>query len=123
MIVPIGVWALVAWSQDRDLLPLWLIVLCTVNVALFAISLTLLYVNTWRRTALVLDRRRDRLAYMIRINPLFVMVWWVVWLIPLAMGFWMYLRDGGRVWERTEKINANEALIHDKASGRAEGVG
>ena len=116
---PIGVWAILAWSNDRDLLPLWLIVLCTVNVALFVVSLTLLYINTWKRTALVLDRRGERIAYMLRINPLFVMIWWAVWLIPLWLGFWMYRRDGGRVWERTQKINANEALIHGKTVHRA----
>lgn len=120
---PIGAWAIFAWLSERNILPFWLVVLCIVNVVLFAIFLTLLYINTWKRTALVLERRGDRIAYMLRINPLFVMIWWVVWLIPLWLGFWMWQRDGGRVWERTQKINANEALIHAKLGTRTGVVG
>lgn len=112
---PIGAWAIWAWSQDADILPLWLVWLSTINVIAFVISLTALYVNTWGRTRLVLERRRDRIAYMLRVNPLFILVWWVIWLVPLWLGFWMYLRGGGLVWERTEKINANEALIVSQA--------
>jgi glycosyltransferase XagB len=113
--IPIGIWAVAAWVRDADILPIWLTVLCTVNLIAFAVSLTCLYASTWRRTALVLDRRRDRIAYMLRVNPIFVMAWWVVWLIPLGLGLGMVLRDGGRVWERTEKINANEELIRSQA--------
>jgi glycosyltransferase XagB len=116
---PIGVWAIVAWTRDADILPMWLVALCLMNVVFFVGSLTALYVNTWKRTRLVLNRRRDRLAYMLRINPLFVMIWWVMWLIPLAIGMRMWLRDGGLVWERTEKINANEALIRDGVPARS----
>jgi cellulose synthase/poly-beta-1,6-N-acetylglucosamine synthase-like glycosyltransferase len=111
---PVGAWALIQWAQGADDLPLWLVILCTVNVIGFVLSLTALYLNTWRRTRLVLDRRRDRIWYMLRINPLFVMIWWVIWLVPLWLGFWMYMRQGGLVWERTEKINANEALIQSQ---------
>lgn len=108
---PIGIWAIWAWTRNADLMPTWLIWLATINVIAFVISLAALYVNTWKRTALVLSRRRDRIGYMLRINPLFILIWWVVWLVPLWLGFWMYVRGGGLVWERTEKINANEALI------------
>jgi cellulose synthase/poly-beta-1,6-N-acetylglucosamine synthase-like glycosyltransferase len=112
---PIGVWALAAWIGGADILPTWLTVLCAINLIAFAFSMTCLYVSTWRRTALVLEHRRDRIAYMLRINPLFIMLWWVAWLIPLALGLRMVLRDGGRVWERTEKINANEELLRSQA--------
>lgn len=112
---PIGLWALAMWIADTDALPNWLVTLCVINLIAFALSLTSLYVSTWRRTALVLHRRRDRLAYMLRINPLFIMLWWVAWLIPLTLGLGMVLRDGGRVWERTEKINANEDLVGSQA--------
>ena len=112
---PIGVWALAAWAGGADLLPRWLTILCVANVVAYVFSMTCLYVSTWRRTAMVLDNRRDRIAYMLRVNPLFIMIWWVVWLIPLALGLRMVLRDGGRVWERTEKINANEELVRSIA--------
>lgn len=108
---PIGVWAIWAWSRDADIMPTWLVWLSIINVIAFVVSLTALYVHTWKRTRLVLDRRRDRIGYMLRINPLFILIWWVVWLVPLWLGFWMYARGGGLVWERTEKVNANEALI------------
>jgi len=35
------------------------------------------------------------------------------WSIPLAIGFSMFVRDTGLVWERTEKINANHGLLQD----------
>jgi hypothetical protein len=78
-----------------------------------------LYLRTWERTALVLETRRERLAYMLRINPLFVAIWWVMWLAPLGIGLWMYLRDRGLVWERTEKVNANRELIEVSFGGAA----
>ena len=74
-------------------------------------SLTHLYVHTWRRAALVLPRRRDRVWYLLRVNPVFIMAWWLVWLIPLWIGFGMYLRDEGQIWERTEKSDANHTLV------------
>jgi len=112
---PIGVWALVEWWRGADLLPTWLVWLCVINTVAFVVSLTALYAHTWTRTALVLDRRRDRIAYMLKVNPLFLMVWWVIWLIPLWLGFWMAVSDGGRVWQRTEKINANERLVRARS--------
>ena len=51
---------------------------------------------------------------MLRVNPLFQMVWWLVWLIPLWIGFRMYLKEGGLVWHRTPKIDANHDLILSK---------
>jgi zona occludens toxin (predicted ATPase) len=44
------------------------------------------------------------------------MVWWLVWLIPLAIGFKMYLRDEGLVWERTEKSDANNELVRGEVA-------
>ncbi len=115
--VPIGVWALWRWYDHSSPLPLWLAPLVALNLYFFALSLTMLYIRTWQRTALVLDGFLPRIWYMLRVNPLFVMVWWVVWLIPLAIGFKMYLRDEGLVWERTEKSDANNELV--RAGARA----
>lgn len=108
---PIGVWALWRWYEETSPLTLWLLPLVAINLACFLLSMTVLYIRTWRRTALVLDSVWARLWYMARVNPVFIMVWWVVWLIPLAIGFKMYLRDEGLVWERTEKSDANNELV------------
>lgn len=107
---PSGVWAIVA-GMNSGLIPVWLVALSVVNLTAFSASLTSLYMSTWKRTGLVFDRTSDRLSYMLKINPVFLMIWWVVWLVPLWLGFWMYIRSGGLVWDRTEKINANESLI------------
>lgn len=116
---PIGAWALWTLVTGQNVLPLWLIVLGVANTLAFAVVMLGLYVNTWKRTALVLDGLGQRLAYMLRVNPLFVVAWWGLWLVPQAIGAWMYVRDLGQVWERTEKINANEELIQVHYGGAA----
>ena len=108
---PTGVWATWGFLRHQHLLPTWVVVLCAVNLIACAVSFAALYVHTWKRTALVLEGFWPRLKYMLRINPLFIALWWVVWLVPLAIGFWMYLHDKGQVWDRTEKVNANRNLI------------
>lgn len=112
--IPVGIWAIVKFAQGDSPLPLWTVILAGINVTLYAVSLVLLYTATWRRTALVLARRRDRLAYMALINPLFLFVWWLLWVVPLLIGWMMYRRDSGLVWERTEKIDANAALVRER---------
>jgi cellulose synthase/poly-beta-1,6-N-acetylglucosamine synthase-like glycosyltransferase len=113
---PTGIWVLWSYLDGVSAVPAWMISLCAINLSGFAISMISLYWQTWKRTALVLDSITERLWYMLRVNPLFIMIWWLVWLIPLWMGFRMYLRDRGLVWERTEKINANQQLIETKLS-------
>lgn len=109
--VPLGLWALVSWMTGTSSLPEWTLVLAALNVGAFAVSLTIQYVSTWKRTKLVLRTRRQRIRYMIRINPISAIIWWVLWLIPLFLGFRMYLQDEGLIWQRTEKIDANQKLI------------
>ena len=109
--LPTGLWALITFIDHRGPLPEWTLWLSAFNVAALVLSLVTLYWSTWKRTALVLDRRRDRLWYMIRVNPVSLMIWWLIWLIPLAIGWRMYRRDQGLVWDRTEKIDANAALV------------
>lgn len=116
---PTGAWGLWTFVSGSNLLPLPLVALCTFNLVAFAITMTALYARTWARTALVLGSLKGRLGYMLRVNPLFVAIWWAIWLIPLAIGLWMHLRDRGRVWERTEKINANKVLIEQDFGGLA----
>lgn len=109
--VPSGIWALLTYFAHHSVVPYWTIWVAGLNLTAFTISLLFQYVNAWRRTELVLDRWRDRVWYMIRVNPLSLMIWWVLWLVPLAIGLRMYLRDEGLVWERTEKIDANKELV------------
>ena len=109
--LPTGVWALWSFLHRTSPLPAWTLWLSGFNIIAFVISMTILYVRTWRRTALVLDLRSERILYMLRVNPISLMIWWVLWIIPLFIGFYMYLSDGGLVWQRTEKVDANHKLV------------
>jgi hypothetical protein len=80
--------------------------------------MVLLYLSVWHRTALVLERKRDRLRYLVRCNPVFLMIWGLIWIAPLWIGWRMYMKDGGLVWERTEKIDANNKLVRRVRGGQ-----
>ncbi len=112
--IPMGIWAAWRFYQGDDFLPLWLVILSIFNIVSFTLLIGGLYIRTWKRTDLVLDRKRDRIIYMLMVNPVFVMIWWCVWIIPLTLGFVMYLRDSGLTWQRTEKIDANNVLVRSK---------
>jgi len=109
--LPLGIWAAAAYFWGHAEIPDWMLLLGATNIWLFAFTMSLLYQRVWKRSALVLKRKRDRLWYMFRVNPLFILVWWLIWLIPLWIGFRMYLRDEGLIWERTEKRDANHTLV------------
>jgi glycosyltransferase XagB len=109
--IPIGVWALWTWLDGTFILPQWAVGLAAFNIATYVVMLLVLYWSTWKRTALVLTSVRSRLWYLLRVNPVFLSIWWLVWLVPLWIGYRMYVHDRGLVWERTDKINANEPLI------------
>jgi hypothetical protein len=78
------------------------------------------YVTIWKRTRYVLSRWLERLWYVLRINPFVLLVYWVVWSIPIMIGFLMFLTDKGKVWKRTEKVDANHELIRSKRRYFAE---
>lgn len=109
--LPVGIWALVTWALGTGPLPQWTYVLAGINMAIYVVLMGSQYWLTWKRTALVLHRRRDRLWYLLRVNPVFVWIWWFIWLVPLWIGWNMYRRDHGLTWERTEKIDANAQLV------------
>ncbi|MGY4399002.1 cellulose synthase/poly-beta-1,6-N-acetylglucosamine synthase-like glycosyltransferase [Sphingomonas sp. UYAg733] len=111
----VGAWAMWRLLSGTGPLPLWTIILSSANVLAWLLSLVLLYRSIWIRTALVLERRRDRLRYLVRCNPLALLIWGLIWIAPLWIGWRMYRKDGGLVWERTEKINANARLVRRKA--------
>ena len=109
--VPTGIWALVMLFLHKHYVPEWTLWLAAVNLTAFAISLCFLYIKIWPRTGLVLNSFGSRLWYMLRINPVSAMIWWVIWIIPLAVGLRMFLKDEGLVWQRTEKTDANQVLV------------
>lgn len=109
--MPIGAWALWTWLDGTSILPPWTVGLAAFNIATYAAMLLAMYCSTWKRSALVLGSRRSRLWYLLRVNPVFLSFWWLIWLVPLWIGYRMYVHDKGLVWERTEKINANEPLM------------
>jgi cellulose synthase/poly-beta-1,6-N-acetylglucosamine synthase-like glycosyltransferase len=111
--VPLGIWALVTFIMGTSPLPISLVALSLTTLALYTVILGLIYLNTWRRTAIVLTTRRQRLHYMFRVSPPFLFVYWMIWTIPIAIGIGMYLREGGLVWERTTKIDANHELVRE----------
>lgn len=111
--VPTGAWALWSLATHTSPLPIWTYVLAILNTLLLIVALIRMYCLAWKRTELVLDQKKDRLFYMLMINPISVLLWWCFWCVPLLIGIWMYLRDGGLVWERTVKTNANQALIEE----------
>ncbi|MGI8557553.1 MAG: glycosyltransferase family 2 protein [Solirubrobacteraceae bacterium] len=90
-----------------------LLVLTIINIV-GAVCLHIInYRAAWLQTRAVLSTRRERLYYMLRVNPLFLMLHWMYWTIPLAMGFHMYLTDRGLTWEPTKKTDANHQLVRD----------
>lgn len=109
--IPIGVWAVWTWLDGTFILPQWAVGLAAFNIATYVVMLLVMYWSTWKRSALVLSSVRSRLWYLLRVNPVFLSIWWLVWLVPLWIGYRMYVHDRGLVWERTEKINANEPLM------------
>ena len=112
--IPAGIWAFVTMIDGDSPLPAWSILLSVMNVIGFALALAMVYASAWRRSAIVLERRRDRLRYLIRCNPVALAIYGWIWCVCLWIGWRMYRNDGGLVWERTEKVNANAGLIRSK---------
>lgn len=109
--IPIGIWAITVWALGKSPLPTWSLALSSLNLLLFLCELVGLYGSAWRNAKLVKPSVGDRLWYLIRINPLFLFAYWLWWLIPLWVGWRMYRKDLGLVWERTEKVNAIETEV------------
>jgi glycosyltransferase XagB len=108
---PLSIWALVETLEGNQPLDRVLTALSVVNIVGALATLTRMYWAAWVRSGLVLDRRRDRLKFMLRVNPVLLILYWALWLVPLAIGFTMFIRDTGLTWQRTEKIDANHNLV------------
>lgn len=108
---PIGAWAIWSHWRGNGTIPEAGVWLAWANIAVLALLLASLYASIWKRSRLVLDTRFKRAWYLLRVNPVSLMTWWLIWCIPLWIGFRMFRKDEGLVWERTVKINANHKLI------------
>jgi glycosyltransferase XagB len=109
--LPLSVWAAVKWYEGTGILPGWCLYWAVANLGLYAFSMTFLYGRTWYRTKLIMDTTGERVRYMLRVNPIFVGLWWMFWTIPLWIGYGMYRNNLGLVWERTHKKNDNKHLV------------
>ena len=107
----VGICALVAIAQGAVEFNVVTIALSTLTMFLALILMVWGMVQAGRMSRPVLPRQGDRIRYVLRVNLVFVLVYWLWWAIPLTKGFIMYRRDGGLVWERTEKKDANSALV------------
>ena len=107
----LGVWALWGLIAGWRLFPTWTVPLCLVNLALATFIFTSNYWSTWVRSGMVLEEIRDRVRFMVRVSPPALIVYWLIWAIPIVIGINMFRHDRGLVWERTEKIDANNGLV------------
>jgi glycosyltransferase XagB len=107
----VGIWILVRAIADGRQVDLPLTVLSAINILGALAILAHNWVNAWRVSRLVLDSRRARLRLALRINPVFVMAYWIFWSVSIVIGIQMFVRDKGLVWERTEKVDANHELV------------
>lgn len=103
--LPTGIYALYLLWLGQDPFPFWVIILSIVNIVLYVVTMTLLYRNAWRRTGLVLKKTSHRIWYMLRVNPISLWIYNLIWTIPILIGFGMFVADRGKAWARTEKFD------------------
>jgi len=114
-----GIWILVLATTGSDHVDLGLTVLAGFNIVCSALIVGYNWFNAWRVSAQVLEKRRSRLYLAFRVNPVFVMAYWLFWVIALTIGIQMFIRDKGLTWERTEKVDANHDLVRALELGAA----
>jgi glycosyltransferase XagB len=113
---PLSVWAALKWCYQPGILPDWSGYWAVVNLSLYVFFMTMLYYRTWLRTKLIMNTEWERVRYMLRVNPLFLNLWWMFWTIPLWIGYRMYRNNLGLVWERTTKKDDNKLLVRDRVA-------
>lgn len=114
LMLPLSLWAIHGFFNSYPCFPFWLVILSVFNITAVLATLLVVYYKIWKRTSLVLISKRERLWYLFRINPVVAFVWWLIWLIPIWLGYRMYRGEGGLEWLRTEKIDANVHLFGTK---------
>ncbi|MCA0454381.1 MAG: glycosyltransferase family 2 protein [Chloroflexi bacterium] len=112
--LPTSIWAFISWLQGSNHFTLEVNILSIVNILSYIVLMSVIYYSTWKRTALVLNRSQDRLLYMFRVNPIFMWVYWLIWIVPIFKGLNMFVFDLGKIWERTLKENRNNDLVREK---------
>jgi len=110
--LPTGAYAIYRFVAGIGPFSWWLVVLSLTNIALYLALMGIIYTSTWKRTKLVLSSVSSRIWYMLRINPLFLFLYWLLWAIPIITGFGMFLAGKGRVWKRTDKVDADRRFVH-----------
>ena len=60
--LPTGTYAAWLWWNSFSPFHFWLVFLSVLNIGLYCVVTSILYVNAWRRTGLVLARNRERVA-------------------------------------------------------------
>lgn len=114
--LPIGLWTIYTVLFKGVRLPLGLTVISTFNIICYLLTMSILYQSAWRNIDQVVNSRYNKVRYMFRINPVFLYFYWVIWCISMYIGLYMFLGDGGLLWQRTEKIDANHLLVRQKLS-------
>jgi glycosyltransferase XagB len=108
----VGIWALVeVFAHGPRVIGGWQQILALVTFVLTMGLIVDAIRRAWFLSSVVLGTRRQRLRYVLQVNPVFVMIYWLWWCVSLVRGFVMYLGGGGLVWQRTEKVDANHALV------------
>lgn len=111
---PSSIWAFIGYLNGYQCFPLWVIGVSLFNILFTTMMTSCVFFIIWSKTFLILTTFRERLWYILRVNPLTAIFWWVLWLVPIFLGLHMFLKDGGLVWVRTEKTNPNALLLQSK---------
>jgi len=106
--VPTGILAMLIFVvRGHNPFPIWAVWLSFVNLVLYVLIVGVIHVSAFRRTKLVLENVGSRLWYSLRVNPLFMFFYYLLWTVPVTIGFWMFLADRGKAWARTPKFDAD----------------
>jgi cellulose synthase/poly-beta-1,6-N-acetylglucosamine synthase-like glycosyltransferase len=109
--IAVGIWILSQAITGHHPVSHSLAILAAINILGVFIILSYNWINSWKVSKLVLDSWSDKIRFAFRVNPLFVIAYWLFWSVSILIGIQMFIRDKGLVWERTEKIDANHDLV------------
>jgi cellulose synthase/poly-beta-1,6-N-acetylglucosamine synthase-like glycosyltransferase len=109
--IAVGIWILSQAIAGNHPVDRPLTILAAINILGVFIILSYNWINSWKVSRLVLDTWREKIRFAFRVNPLFVIAYWLFWSISIVIGIQMFVRDKGLVWERTEKVDANHDLV------------
>jgi cellulose synthase/poly-beta-1,6-N-acetylglucosamine synthase-like glycosyltransferase len=109
--LPSGVFALILYFKHIPGVSVPVVALSSVNIAFFMFIFGYVYTGIWKRSRLVIDSRVRRFCYMLWVNPITYICYALLWCIPIAIGFGMYVTDRGKAWKRTEKVDADHFLV------------